>query len=443
MLLVGAVVAGALYFGLAQMQGLAPAGGPFDAQVATARIELLKIALASTAGIAAVAGLYVSYRKQRNEEASTVREQDRIFTERFTSAAQLLESDKAAVRLAGLNAIARLADDSVRDRSTCLQTICSYLRLPLTIPLTATVDAEGITQGVEPRRLGEREVWQEPDEWEVRRSALTLITNRLSMSATSDVRWSDSDVDLRDAVLIDPDFSDCLVGGELDASGALICSARGIRWNRLQARDGLNFIGARFTCHTSISNSVLTGMNYFFAARFDYSLALRGIEVSRHISAAAIQAEQLDCRGVTFGAYTSFANCKIESEALFTKCDISASRPTQADGSGPEDSCATFVDFSGLSATNLRLTDCEMPQIIRLANATISGELSVVGASVDARSAVLSQLTTDSRIVSLLVDADTQMPNSDGVSITHPAFLYTTPASRADGYWRLDDVNPD
>ena len=45
------------------------------------RIELTKAALTVVGGAGAVAALYVAYRKQRNDEAGHLREQDRLFTD--------------------------------------------------------------------------------------------------------------------------------------------------------------------------------------------------------------------------------------------------------------------------------------------------------------------------------------------------------------------------
>jgi hypothetical protein len=51
--------------------------------------------------------------------------------ERFSAAAGQLGSDKpSAVRLAGVYAMAGLADDWEDDRQTCVDMLCAYLRMP-------------------------------------------------------------------------------------------------------------------------------------------------------------------------------------------------------------------------------------------------------------------------------------------------------------------------
>src|ERR1700722_15145163 len=55
----------------------------------------------------------------------------RTQNERFATAADQLGSDKpAAVRLAGVYAMAGLADDWEDNRQTCVDVLCAYLRMP-------------------------------------------------------------------------------------------------------------------------------------------------------------------------------------------------------------------------------------------------------------------------------------------------------------------------
>jgi hypothetical protein len=54
----------------------------------------------------------------------------RTLNERFATAAEQLGSDKPAVRLAGVHAMAGLADDWEENRQTCVDVLCAYLRMP-------------------------------------------------------------------------------------------------------------------------------------------------------------------------------------------------------------------------------------------------------------------------------------------------------------------------
>ena len=70
--------------------------------------------------------------EQRKQLDRTLAEQrTRTLNERFATAAGQLGSDKPpAVRLAGVYAMAGLADDWPENRQTCVDVLCAYLRLP-------------------------------------------------------------------------------------------------------------------------------------------------------------------------------------------------------------------------------------------------------------------------------------------------------------------------
>src|SRR5690349_410467 len=58
-------------------------------------------------------------------------QRDRTLNERFATAADRLGSDKPpAVQLAGVYAMAGLADDWEKNRQTCVDVLCAYLRMP-------------------------------------------------------------------------------------------------------------------------------------------------------------------------------------------------------------------------------------------------------------------------------------------------------------------------
>src|SRR5215472_6927650 len=71
-------------------------------------------------------------KEQRDQLDRTLEEQRiRTVNERFATAAGQLGSDKPpAVRLAGVYAMAGLADDWPENRQTCVDVLCAYLRMP-------------------------------------------------------------------------------------------------------------------------------------------------------------------------------------------------------------------------------------------------------------------------------------------------------------------------
>src|SRR5699024_10338699 len=93
-------------------------------------------AFAIVAGLGGVALLVISYRRQRTTEDGEEREVTKLFTETFDSAGDKLGSEHAAVRLAGVHALARLADDAPSGRDDLVQMVidvlCAYLRMPYT-----------------------------------------------------------------------------------------------------------------------------------------------------------------------------------------------------------------------------------------------------------------------------------------------------------------------
>jgi len=63
-------------------------------------------------------------------EKTPAEQRTRTLNERFATAADKLGGDKAAIQLAGVYAMAGLADDWEENRQTCINVICGYLRMP-------------------------------------------------------------------------------------------------------------------------------------------------------------------------------------------------------------------------------------------------------------------------------------------------------------------------
>ena len=63
-------------------------------------------------------------------EKTPAEQRTRTLNERFATAADKLGGDKAAIQLAGVYAMAGLADDWEENRQTCINVLCGYLRMP-------------------------------------------------------------------------------------------------------------------------------------------------------------------------------------------------------------------------------------------------------------------------------------------------------------------------
>jgi hypothetical protein len=92
-------------------------------------LDVVKILLAVVAGIGGIVALTIAYRKQDLGEAADYREDTKLFVERFGRAADQLGAEKAAVRIAGVYSLARLADEWKDGRQTCIEVLCAYLRM--------------------------------------------------------------------------------------------------------------------------------------------------------------------------------------------------------------------------------------------------------------------------------------------------------------------------
>ena len=134
-----AAVVIAILFVVGQFQGFRK-----EPLTAAALYDLLKIGFAFAAGVGGVVALVTAYRRQRVQEfthalaaraeeragQTEARETTRVLNERFATAAGQLGDDRPAVRLAGVYAMAGLADDWTHQRQVCVNVLCAFLRMP-------------------------------------------------------------------------------------------------------------------------------------------------------------------------------------------------------------------------------------------------------------------------------------------------------------------------
>ena len=135
---------------------------------------------------------------QSDQLDKTLSEQrTRTLNERFATAAEELGSDKPAVRLAGVYAMAGLADDWEENRQTCVDVLCAYLRMPY--------DPDFRHDALEPHRLTFH--------------AIRVIAMHLKKDAA--VSWQGLNFDFRGVVFDRGDFRGArFSGGIVDFSGA-------------------------------------------------------------------------------------------------------------------------------------------------------------------------------------------------------------------------------
>jgi hypothetical protein len=219
---------------------------------AAAQVEAVKTGLSIAAGTGGVFALLLAVRRQWHQEltaaATTLDAEARRITELYTKAADQLGSDKAPVRLAGLHALERLAQDNVGQRVTIVQVLCAYLRMPYTPP-----EAGPGPDATPEQRQVYRDLVQER---QVRLTAQQLLTNHLRPDPEPDhpglTFWPDTSLDLTGATLIDFNLSHC---------------------HLLSARfDGAHFLGDAWFKQTSFAWLTTFDQAHFAGnARFDWA----------------------------------------------------------------------------------------------------------------------------------------------------------------------------
>jgi hypothetical protein len=154
------------------------------------RLNVIKIALSVVAGVGGVVALVVAYRKQRIGEVAEARERGKVLNERFAGACAQIGHEKPAVRLAGIYAMASLADEWLEQRQVCIDVLCAYLR----IPYEPSLDA-----------------WYHDDESEVRLWLTSVISGHLRPGAP--VSWQGHEFNFVRAVFRSADFANIHVTG--------------------------------------------------------------------------------------------------------------------------------------------------------------------------------------------------------------------------------------
>ncbi|WP_433202361.1 pentapeptide repeat-containing protein [Nocardia sp. CA-107356] len=163
------------------------------------QLDLTKIALSVAAGVGGAVALVVAYRRQRDLERGR-------FAELFGAAARQLGDADPAVRIAGVYAMAGVADEfsAPSRRQQCIDVLCGYLQLPydpadganhLVSRAESAEEAGGKVERVYEFRRNDREV---------RRAIVRVIAQHLKPSA--EISWSACTLTFTNAVVEKADF---------------------------------------------------------------------------------------------------------------------------------------------------------------------------------------------------------------------------------------------
>jgi hypothetical protein len=184
--------------------------------------DRLTYAAAAAAGVGALVALVVNYRKQRDAEAGK-------FAEQFAAAAAQLGDQAPAVRIAGVYAVAALADRHSVRRQQCIDVLTGYLRLPYnpkasqnhlvgtTVQRTTGVDGDHAT-------MTETSAYR-PADREVRLTIIRIIRDHLR-DPHSPTTWCNCDLDFTGATFDGGDFSAATFTGRVSFFGATLAGGR-------------------------------------------------------------------------------------------------------------------------------------------------------------------------------------------------------------------------
>lgn len=295
------------------------------------RLEAIKTAGTIVLGTGGAAALWLTARRQRTSElslnqahaahATTIADAEaRRITDLYGKAADQLGAAQAPVRLAGLYALERLAQDNPAQRQTIVDLLCAYLRMPYQRPQREPARRPGVSRPLLGSHARQRasvrlappaaradaltaEYAEAEQERQVRRTAQTILFRHLKFGTKDepvDTFWPDINLDLTGAVLGPAN----LIGCRIVAADFTDATFTGDVWfNDVRFRLNAVFTGARFT-----------GVAQFANTRFDHEADFRRATFDK-----AARFADVDFRG-----NTTFKQADFRSEAVFTGATFAA-----------------------------------------------------------------------------------------------------------------------
>ncbi|MGW0357164.1 pentapeptide repeat-containing protein [Nocardia nova] len=288
-------------------------------------IDITKLAFTVVGGVGAVVGLVIAYRRQRDLEQGR-------FVERFGAAAAQLGASDVAVRIAGVYAMAGVADESedVR-RQQCIDVLCGYLRLPYHSSQGTNHQTKRTRKWSDPDReqggdLEDTFEYRQNDR-EVRTTIVRVIADHLR--TTAEYSWSTSNFDFRGAYLEEPDFSEVRFAGNARFNHATFAS---VAWFGRAAFagnawfNGATFVGeagfgeTTFGSDAEFSETTFNGNAWFSKAVFDRNAWFTGATFTLNAEFAETTFNgNAGFGGATFNGDSWFAHATFDRSAWFQK----------------------------------------------------------------------------------------------------------------------------
>ncbi|WBC17238.1 pentapeptide repeat-containing protein [Micromonospora sp. WMMA1998] len=211
------------------LEGTIPHGAN-PIEKASLQVEAIKTGLSIGAGAAGALALLLALRRQqlaeRTQQATEYDAGEKRVTELYVKAADQLGAEKAPVRLSGLYALERLAQDNPAHRQSIIEVICAYLRMPYSQPTEADRNLENEPSKARtigcatPRPLQRDAPALEPSEnWreerQVRIAAQRILAQHLRPLTTDEqpnpFYWDKMTLDLSEATLVNFELEDCVL----------------------------------------------------------------------------------------------------------------------------------------------------------------------------------------------------------------------------------------
>lgn len=280
--------------------------------------------------IAAGVGVYNRRQAERHFQKTHDRESVGALRGRYTTAAEQLAHDSAAIRLAGVYAIVALADDwhlhgSDDERQVCIDLLLAYLRTPQRSPDITLDSGYSPDKGSFESWSREREEWSlaEDREREVRRTIVAVLNRRRRLEVANAKSWAATD-----------------------------CSFASTDLSRLEM-DGMNFAGAKLS-HARLDKATLRSA--CFAGATLTSASLRGANMAdANLKGASLHSTMLD-RADLSGANFADAHMLLTfmREAILSDADFrgAAMRLVNVQGASYNDKTQWAEGFSPDGAVN-------------------------------------------------------------------------------------------
>ncbi|MDQ2884001.1 MAG: pentapeptide repeat-containing protein [Actinomycetota bacterium] len=290
------------------------------------QLDAIRTAGTLVIGTGGAMALLLTARRQRYTELTLVHTTrdatERRITELYTKAADQLGSDKAPVRLAGLYALERLAQNTPEQRQTIVDVICAYLRMPYTPPDEQPPAEDALAEAHE-RYENRRQ------EQQVRLTAQNILSRNLRVVGRGRRRWwhrtppnvlawGGIGLDLAGAFLLEFSLANCL----LDYANFTDTQFVGEANFETYFIGKVSFRSAQFTGKVSFRSAQFTGEASFAGAEFTGEASFAGAEFTGEASFAGAEFTMVHFGHAQFAYGASFAGAEFTGEASFRSAEF-------------------------------------------------------------------------------------------------------------------------